>query len=570
MGITTDRLPPLTAQTAQKRWPVRKAPAGGRVTEKEQRVALTEYQSNDLREAGGRSADGQYPVADFGQGLSGQALMRGLDVVHQVSLQLQRRRSPGALAQEIIQILESTLGYGNTAILLVDRPARQLKPFALSESAFGRDFSQAYDRYVASHDLRLGVGVAGWVAHQGKSLLSGDIAREPRLESLETEMRSVLFVPIMVEGVVVGTLGVESRLINAFSAADQQLLETVASQIAIAIQNAHLFSRVRRESLNASAHTEPLGPNGESPPTEPTMAPEPEPAVSLAHTADDRAIAAVEQAQEAEAVAVVDHNAPASISVIGARSSDVVLDDEYLEELIAELRAQVEELDAFNHTVAHDLKNPLSILLGFADILAEDYASSEDEILDQAIRVIIENGRRMENIINELLLLAEVRTVEQIPLMPLDMPAIVSVTNRRLSNFIKEYRAEIIAPESWPQAMGHQPWVEEIWVNYLSNAIKYGGPSARIEVGAEPTEDGMVRFWVRDFGEGIDPADQRRLFMPFAKLQQANTKGHGLGLSIVQRIAKRLGGAVGVDSEVGQGSVFWFTLPAMPRPSGMN
>jgi signal transduction histidine kinase len=232
--------------------------------------------------------------------------------------------------------------------------------------------------------------------------------------------------------------------------------------------------------------------------------------------------------------------------------------------LLADLRAQVDELSAFSHTVAHDLKNPLSILLGFADVLAHDYAESEDEVLDQAIRVIIENGRRIENIINELLLLAEVRTVEEIPVLPLDMAAVVAVANRRLSNLGSEYNAEIIGPKSWPPAMGHQPWVEEVWVNYLSNAIKYGGSSPRVEVGGELTDDGMVRFWIRDFGPGIDPADQLRLFIPFSQLQQANTKGHGLGLSIVQRIVKRLGGTVGVESEVGEGSLFWFTLPAMP------
>ncbi len=81
-------------------------------------------------------------------------------------------------------------------------------------------------------------------------------------------------------------------------------------------------------------------------------------------------------------------------------------------------------------------------------------------------------------------------------------------------------------------------------------------------MGGEATDDGMVRFWVRDFGAGIDQPDQQRLFIPFTKLQQTNTKGHGLGLSIVQRIAKRLGGAVGVESQPGEGSTFWFTLPA--------
>jgi signal transduction histidine kinase len=83
-----------------------------------------------------------------------------------------------------------------------------------------------------------------------------------------------------------------------------------------------------------------------------------------------------------------------------------------------------------------------------------------------------------------------------------------------------------------------------------------------VELGADEQPDGMVRFWVRDNGSGISVADQARLFVPFTKLQQVNTKGHGLGLSIVHRITAKLGGQVGVESKEGDGSLFWFTLPA--------
>ena len=71
-----------------------------------------------------------------------------------------------------------------------------------------------------------------------------------------------------------------------------------------------------------------------------------------------------------------------------------------------------------------------------------------------------------------------------------------------------------------------------------------------------------MRFWVRDNGAGLTPEQQASLFTPFSQLAQVRAKGHGLGLSIVQRIVARLNGQVGVDSEVGKGSTFWFTLPA--------
>lgn len=72
----------------------------------------------------------------------------------------------------------------------------------------------------------------------------------------------------------------------------------------------------------------------------------------------------------------------------------------------------------------------------------------------------------------------------------------------------------------------------------------------------------MVRFWIEDNGPGLSAVDQSRLFAPFTQLDHSRSEGHGLGLSIVQRIVEKLGGSVGVESNVGQGSTFWFTLPA--------
>jgi signal transduction histidine kinase len=104
-------------------------------------------------------------------------------------------------------------------------------------------------------------------------------------------------------------------------------------------------------------------------------------------------------------------------------------------------------------------------------------------------------------------------------------------------------------------------------VNYLSNGLKYGGRPPRIELGADRVEHGpggqpLIRFWIRDNGAGLTPEERAKLFVPFTQLAQVEVEGHGLGLSIVQRIVDKLGGRAGVESEVGRGSLFWFTLPA--------
>jgi signal transduction histidine kinase len=233
----------------------------------------------------------------------------------------------------------------------------------------------------------------------------------------------------------------------------------------------------------------------------------------------------------------------------------------------------IEEVDAFAHTVAHDLKSPLFTLASFAEVLAEDYATLPEEEIRDYLQTIVRGGHKASSIVDELLLLTGVRKMEEVEMRPLDMASIVADAQQRMALMIEKYQAEIILPNAWPVALGYGPWVEEVWVNYLSNAIKYGGQPPRVELGASPpsvppASEGeakggrMVRFWVRDNGPGLTLEERVRLFTPFTRLDQVHTKGHGLGLSIVRRIVEKLGGQVGAESEAGQGSVFAFTLPA--------
>ena len=174
-------------------------------------------------------------------------------------------------------------------------------------------------------------------------------------------------------------------------------------------------------------------------------------------------------------------------------------------------------------------------------------------------------GYKISTIIDELLLLATLRKAE-VEISPLDMVRVVAESISRLTKSIKDAQAQIIWPDAsvWPMAVGYAPWVEEVWINYLGNALKYGGtPRAapRIELGATAQPAGMVRYWVRDYGPGLTAEDQARLFTPFTRLDQVRTKGYGLGLSIVRRIVEKLGGQAGLTSRVGEGSTFFFTLP---------
>ncbi|MBN1562430.1 MAG: PAS domain S-box protein, partial [Anaerolineae bacterium] len=244
----------------------------------------------------------------------------------------------------------------------------------------------------------------------------------------------------------------------------------------------------------------------------------------------------------------------------------VVRDITPRKEVEVEREQLIQDLNAYGHMVAHDLKNPLAVVLGFADVMRADGKSMSDADFEISLSAIESSAHKMAAIIDELMLLAHVSR-QDVASQPVDMGLVVQAAQERLSWMIVSANPEIIVPGDWPVVCGYAPWLEEVWTNYISNAIKYGGSPPRIELGATPLEK-TVRFWVRDNGVGI-PADQLdKLFTPFTRLEQVRkVEGHGLGLSIVQRIVEQLGGEVGVESQEGQGSTFTFTLPRATNSS---
>ncbi len=225
------------------------------------------------------------------------------------------------------------------------------------------------------------------------------------------------------------------------------------------------------------------------------------------------------------------------------------------------LEKQNAELDAFSHTVAHDLTNSLGTVIAYANYLNEFPEEINREELTRFSKGIEQSAQKAVNITRELLLLAGVRKGD-VSIKPVDMERVIEQVMKRLDLIIEEHQAKITWPRQWPLTTGYAPWLEEVWTNYIHNGLKYGGSPPILEIGVTPqNDDGMVKFWIKDNGDGVSPQVQASLFTEFTRLDQVKVQGHGLGLSIVQRIINRLGGKVGVESEVGQGSTFYFTLP---------
>lgn len=236
-----------------------------------------------------------------------------------------------------------------------------------------------------------------------------------------------------------------------------------------------------------------------------------------------------------------------------------------LREYVAALQIRNMELEAYAHMVAHNLRDPLTILVTTSDLITHIPDQKRKDLI-RDLNQIRFTAYEMNRIITSLLLFAEVSKAEA-PAERVNMAWIVANVWDRLSYIIKERKAQINLPQSWPDAIGYAPWIEEVWANYLSNALKHGGRPPRVELGASPQPDGMVRFWTRDNGPGLPRDTQANLFHSFDQTRHLGSHGHGLGLSIVHHIVEKLGGQAGVESELGKGSLFFFTLPAAQTPS---
>ncbi len=235
-----------------------------------------------------------------------------------------------------------------------------------------------------------------------------------------------------------------------------------------------------------------------------------------------------------------------------------------LEKCQTELKKCHTELDTFAHAITHDLKNPLNTIIALSQQLGKNSSQNRPQRLDaqstKTLQLLSEAGQLAANFVDSLHLLVGIQKPVELEL--LEMSDIVTfVIEKRLAPMIKQYQAKIKLAEIWPSVPGYGPWLKEIWVNYISNGLKSGGKPPHLELGANPHHHEMVRFWIRDNGQGLTKIKPDELFAP-SRLRPLRAKGDGLGLPMVQQLVEKMGGQVGVESTKGKGSLFYFTLPA--------
>ncbi|HWH95807.1 MAG TPA: PAS domain S-box protein [Baekduia sp.] len=222
------------------------------------------------------------------------------------------------------------------------------------------------------------------------------------------------------------------------------------------------------------------------------------------------------------------------------------------------------ELDRFAAVAAHDLQEPLRTIAGFSGLLAERHAGGLDETGHSYLAHIASGVERMTRLVDDLLGYARAAEPSGIGGDTVVLADAVAAVLAELEATVREHGADVtvaVPPDAHVHAEARD--VEAALRNLISNAVKFAdGDGPRVEIRAKIV-DRDVRIDVIDNGIGIDPAERPRLFQPFQRLSRsADQPGTGLGLAIAQRVVERNGGAIGVDSTAGEGSRFWFTLPA--------
>jgi PAS domain S-box-containing protein len=239
---------------------------------------------------------------------------------------------------------------------------------------------------------------------------------------------------------------------------------------------------------------------------------------------------------------------------------------DHLEEVVAERTRQLQEvnaeLESFAYSVSHDLRAPLRAIHGFARALLEDYANRLDPAGQEYARRIVAAAGHMDTLIKDLLSYSQLSRAD-LHLQPVSLASVVADVLAQLEAELREREVQVTVEKPLPQVVGHHATLIQVVTNLLTNAVKFvaSGTQPQVRVWAE-TSDGWVRLWVEDNGIGIAPENQERIFRVFERLHGIETfPGTGIGLAIVRKGMERMGGNVGVESELGQGSRFWVELP---------
>jgi light-regulated signal transduction histidine kinase (bacteriophytochrome) len=271
-----------------------------------------------------------------------------------------------------------------------------------------------------------------------------------------------------------------------------------------------------------------------------------------------RHVAQLTDRAEAERIRAEQENAAAA-PALAQRALELERANEELASAKAQLERSNEELQRFATVASHDLREPLRVVSGFAELLGRRYGDQLEGDGARFIEAITGGVARMDEMIADLLAYARAGNSNQ-PLEPVDADAVVREAVAGLQRAVDDAGAEVdVTP--LPTVLGNAPALRQLFQNLIANAIKFTGDAApRVRIWAAEVPGGW-RFAVRDNGIGIDPAKADQIFGMFTRLHSTERyPGTGVGLAVCQRIVDVHGGRIWVEPAPGGGSQFMFTI----------
>lgn len=241
-------------------------------------------------------------------------------------------------------------------------------------------------------------------------------------------------------------------------------------------------------------------------------------------------------------------------------NAELAAKNRQLTERGARLTETIAELETYSYSISHDMRAPLRAMRGYADILVEECSGALDGRHRGYLTRIASAAERMDQLIQDVLTYS-VTARQTFPLEPIDIDRLIREIIEQYPVF-KSARAKIVIDDRLPPVRGNVAALTQVLSNLLTNAVKFvpAGETARVRIRAEDLS-GQIRIWVEDSGIGIPVDDRERIFGMFTKLHPPERyEGTGIGLSIVRKAVEKMGGTVGVESEEGKGSRFWFQL----------
>ena len=221
--------------------------------------------------------------------------------------------------------------------------------------------------------------------------------------------------------------------------------------------------------------------------------------------------------------------------------------------------------EEFVANVSHELRTPLSLIKGYVETLL-DGASHNPEVAERFLKIIERNATRLDLLIQDLLTISALESGQmKLDLQPVQLHQLVEKVFSHLHTKAESKNAQLVNELPEFVAVGDPNRLDQVFINLVDNAIKYGRAEGVIVVGGRPLADGKLEVFVRDDGSGIPPEALDRVFERFYRVDKARSRdqgGTGLGLAIVKHIVQAHGGEVRVESVLGQGATFFFSLPA--------